>query len=106
MFNQERQGGAVQFGVDIVHDDRKPFVSLLFNLCQGGESQRCCHALRLSRTEYISDAPTGRLQAQIMAVWTIAREPLLAVPRPRLIIALSVQIFHLFRPVRGAAPGL
>ena len=104
-FDQVRQRGAVQLGVHIVHYDGKPLVPLPFYLCQGGEPQRCRQTLRLSRAEYISNAPAASFQTQIMAVWTIDGEPHLAVSRPGLIIALSVQIFHLFRPTRRPTPG-
>ena len=98
--NEESQRSVVQLCIHIVDDDGKALFSLPFYLSEGGDSQRGRHPLGLTRTEYISDAPAVCFDAQIMAVWTIDGKAHLAVPRPRLIIALSVQIFQFFEAFR------
>jgi len=101
---QPSRRSIVEFGVDIVDDHRKTFTPLLFNLGKRSQAERCSNHLALAGTQDVSDGSTCGPQAQIMAVWTVTGKARLTVPRPRLIIPLSVQIFHLFLGIFRTTP--
>ena len=104
--NETGERRFIQLGVHVVDDYGKVFTSLLFNLGERSQPERCSDRFRLPRTEFISGAPALGSQAQIMTVRTITGEAGLSVPRPRLIIPLLIENFHSFEVFGGAPPGL